>query len=140
VQIEIAVPVFWAWHDHSRAVQRAHGCAYATYVGGWKSKLHIVKGSKNITSFEDPKTRAIRSFCARCGTPLLYERAGRGKMINVPRALFGTRTGREPIYHLNFAESAEWEYRGEPLKPLKGYPGVLWTGARRKKSPIAEIF
>jgi len=44
------------------------------------------------------------------------------------------RTGREPIYHLNFAESAEWEYSAEPLKPLKGYPGVLWTGAKRKRA------
>lgn len=140
VRLEIAVPVFWAWHDHGRATQRAQGCAYATYVGCWKSKLRIVKGARSVTSFEDPKTHAIRSFCAKCGTPLLYERAGRGKMINIPRALFDTRTGREPIYHLNAAESAEWEYRGEALKPLKGYPGVLWTGAKRKKAPDIAPF
>jgi hypothetical protein len=140
VHIEIAVPVFWAWHDHGRATQRAQGCAYATYVGCWKSKLRIVKGAKSITTYGDPKTGAVRSFCARCGTPLLYERAGRGKMINLPRALFDTRTGREPIYHLNFAESAEWEYRCEPLKPLKGYPGVLWTGQKRKKLSPDEMF
>lgn len=140
VHLEIAVPVFWAWHDHARATQRAQGCAYATYVGCWKSKLRVVKGAKSIASYEDPKTRAIRSFCATCGTPLLYERAGRGKMINVPRALFDTRTGREPLYHLNIAESAEWEYRGEPLKPLKGYPGVLWTGQKRKKALTPDFF
>ena len=134
VQIEAATPVFWAWHDHGRATQRAQGCAYATYVGCWKSKLRVAKGAKTIATFEDAKTHARRSFCSKCGTPLFYERAGRGRMINIPRALFDGRVGREPLYHLNFAESAEWEYRNEPLKPLKGYPGVLWTGARRKKN------
>jgi hypothetical protein len=140
IRIEIAVPVFWAWHDHGRATQRAQGCAYATYVGCWRSKLRIAKGAKSIATYEDPETHAVRSFCAKCGTPLLYERAGRGKMINVPRALFDMRTGREPLYHLNIAEAAEWEYRGEPLKPLKGYPGVMWSGARRKKMPDIAPF
>ena len=140
VRIEIDTPVFWAWHDHGRATQRAQGCAYATYVGCWKSRVRVANGARSIASFEDPKTRSIRSFCAKCGTPLLYERAGRGKMINIPRALFDVRTGREPLYHLNIAESAEWEYRGEPLKPLKGYPGVLWTGARRRKPQLSDVF
>ena len=135
VHIEIATPVFWAWHDHGHATQRAQGCAYATYVGCWKSKLRVAKGAKSMARFEDPKTHAVRSFCSKCGTPVFYERAGRGKMINIPRALFGGRVGREPLYHLNIEESAAWEYRNEPLKPLKGYPGVLWTGARRRKTP-----
>jgi hypothetical protein len=140
VRLEITVPAFWAWHDHGRATQRAQGCAYATYVGCWKSKLRIAKGAKSIATYEDPETRAVRSFCAKCGTPLLYERAGRGKMINVPRALFDTRTGREPLYHLNIVESAEWEYRGEPLKPLKAYPGVLVARKRRGPPwPRAEL-
>ena len=73
------------------------------------------------------------SFCATCGTPLLYERPGSAKMVNVPRALFETRTGREPRYHIALEESAEWAYRGEPLGPLKGYPGVLWARPRRKR-------
>jgi hypothetical protein len=32
VQVEISIPAFWAWHDHSRASRRAHGAAYAMYV------------------------------------------------------------------------------------------------------------
>jgi hypothetical protein len=135
VRIEIDVPAFWAWHDHSKASRRAQGCAYATYVGCWKSRLRIVKGKKSITRFEEPETRAARSFCAKCGTPLLYERPRSLKMVNIPRALFDTRTGREPLYHIAIEEAPEWQYRGETLRPLKGYPGVMWTGARRKKAP-----
>jgi hypothetical protein len=39
VQVEITIPAFWAWHDHSRASRRAHGAAYATYVGCWRSRF-----------------------------------------------------------------------------------------------------
>jgi hypothetical protein len=134
VKIEIAVPAFWAWHDHSKASRLAQGCAYATYVGCWKSRVRVLKGTKSITRFEEPHTRATRGFCAKCGTPLFYERRHSPKMVNIPRALFDTRTGREPLYHIAIEEAPEWQYRGEALRPLKGYPGVMWTGARRKKA------
>ncbi len=56
------------------------------------------------------------------------------KMVNLPRALFDTRTGREPRYHLSIEDAPEWAYRGEPLASLKGYPGVLQERPRRKKA------
>lgn len=132
VEIEIDMPAFWAWHDHSRATQRAHGAACATYVGCWKSRVRVRKGAKSIARYEDPKSRAVRSFCAHCGTPLFYERAR--AMINIPRALFEGRTGREPLYHIAIEESPEWAFRNERLVPLKGYPGVMWTGGKRRKN------
>ena len=54
-------------------------------------------------------------------------------MINIPRALFATRTGRQPLYHIGIEEQQEWIYTGEPLVPLKGYPGVVWERSRKKK-------
>lgn len=133
VQIEIAMPAFWAWHDHSRASRRAHAAAYATYVGCWRSRARVTKGERQLTSFTDKGTGDTRTFCARCGTLVLYTRARSPRMVNVPRALFDGRTGREPLYHVAIADSPEWAYRQERLKPLKGYPGVMWTGARRRK-------
>ena len=59
-------------------------------------------------------------------------------MVNIPRALFDGRTGREPHYHIAVAESPEWAYRQETLRPLKGYPGVMWTGARRRSRSAAS--
>ena len=54
-------------------------------------------------------------------------------MINIPRALFATRTGRQPLYHIGIEEQQEWIYTGAPLVPLKGYPGVVWERSRKKK-------
>jgi hypothetical protein len=133
VTFEIDMPARWAWHDHSLSSRRAHGAAYATYVGSWRKRFRITRGKAEITRFEDTVTKTARSFCRRCGTPLTYERARSPHMVNIPRALFTGRTGRQPLYHIAIEELQEWTYTGEPLVPLKGFPGVVWQRAKRKK-------
>src|ERR1700740_305206 len=132
VTFEIDVPARWAWHDHSAASRRAHGAAYATYVGTWRKRLRVTGGEAGISRFEDAAAKTIRSFCKRCGTPLMYERARSPHMVNIPRALFSGRTGRQPLYHIAIEELQEWTYAGEPLVPLKGFPGVVWQRSKRK--------
>lgn len=138
VHIEIGVPARWAWHDHSSATRRAHGSAYATYVGSWRSRFRVTKGQADITRFRDEATGTARSFCTRCGTPLFYERARSAQMVNIPRALFKGRTGREPRYHIAIEELQDWTYLGEPLVPLKGFPGVVWERPTRKKRRVTD--
>ncbi len=133
VRIEIGIPARWAWHDHSKGSRLAHGAAYATYVGCWRSRVRITKGEAALARFTEEDTGRIRSFCRHCGTPVLYERPHAPQMVNIPRALFETRTGREPLYHIAIEQAPEWTYRGEPLRPLKGFAGVVWTGPKRKK-------
>ena len=70
----------------------------------------------------------------------MYERPRAPKMVNIPRALFARRTGREPRYHMFLAEAADWTYLGEPLAPLKGYPGVMWERPKRKKKRPEGMF
>jgi hypothetical protein len=138
VEIEIGVPARWAWHDHTQASRRAHGAAYATYVGSYKSRFRITKGEGSISRYVDKATGRVRSFCKRCGTPLTYERAHSPTMVNIPRALFHGRTGREPLYHIGIEELQEWTYLGERLVPLKGFPGVVWTRPKRKRPSVLD--
>jgi hypothetical protein len=137
VCIEIDFPAFWAWHDHSATSRCAHGAAYATYVGSWRSRFRITAGLSNVTRFEDKATGTARSFCARCGTPLIYEQARSPNMVNIPRAIFENRTGREPRYHIAIEELRDWAYTGERLVPLKGFPGVVWERPGGKKRPVS---
>lgn len=138
VELEIDLPARWAWHDHSAATRRAHGSAYATYVGSWHRRFRVTKGAADITRFHDQAAGTVRSFCTRCGTPLMYERTRSAHMVNIPRALFTGRTGREPRYHVAIEELQDWTYTGEPLSPLKGFPGIVWerpgTKKRRRRS------
>jgi hypothetical protein len=138
VAFEIDVPARWAWHDHSAASRRAHGAAYATYVGSWRKRFRITKGEDAISRYEDDATKTVRSFCTVCGSPLFYERARAPHMVNIARALFASRTGREPLYHIAIEEAPDWAYTGAPLVPLKGYPGVVWQRALRKKRSDRE--
>lgn len=133
VAIEITLPAFWAWHDHSRSTQRVHGAAYATYIGCWKSKVKVTKGKAAIKTIELDDAKRLRSFCGRCGTQLMYERSHSPRMVNLPRALFEGRTGREPRYHVGIEQSPEWAYQCEPLSPLKGYPGVMQSRPKKRK-------
>ncbi|MFO1017424.1 MAG: GFA family protein [Hyphomonadaceae bacterium] len=133
IAIEIAVPAQWAWHDHSAATRRAHGAAYATFVGTWRSRMRFIRGEEALSNFEEPETGAVRSFCTRCGTPVLYQRKRSPNNINIPRALFTSGVGREPRYHIAIDQLQDWTYLGEKLKPLTGYPGVVWTGAKKKR-------
>jgi len=133
VAFEIDTPARWAWHDHSAASRRAHGAAYATYVGSWRKRLRVTKGKAGIARFEDKATKTVRSFCACCGTPLFYERPRSPHMVNIPRALFSGRTGRQPLYHIAIEELQEWAWTGEALVPLKGFPGVVWQRSKKKK-------
>jgi hypothetical protein len=136
VEIEFKYPAFWAWHDHGEPSRRAHGAAYATYIGCWRKNVRLIKGARTVTRFEDKKNNAARTFCGKCGTPVLYERGRRPRMVDIPRALFATRTGREPRYHLNIGEIRDWTYTGQKLVPLKGYPGVVWDRPKsRKRKP-----
>ena len=137
VAFEIDVPARWAWHDHSAASRRAHGAAYATYVGSWRKRFRIVKGKTLVARYED-KDKTARSFCASCGTPLAYERPRSPHMVNIPRALFSGRTGRQPLYHIAIEELQEWAYTGEPLVPLKGFPGVVWQRSKKKRRAAGE--
>jgi hypothetical protein len=133
VRIEIGCPARWAWHDHTRASRIAHGAAYATYVGSWRKRFRIVEGDEDVTRYEDRTTRTTRGFCRHCGAPVFYLRAHSPHMVNVPRALFDQRTGREPRYHVGIDELREWTYAGEPLTPLKGFPGIVWERPKKSK-------
>jgi hypothetical protein len=139
VRLEIDVPARWAWHDHSAASRLAHGAAYATYVGSWRSRFRVIDGEDDIRRFKDAAPGNTRSFCIHCGSPLMFEQARSPNMVNIPRALFETRTGREPRYHIAIEELREWAYAGERLVPLKGFPGVVWTGSGRKKRPLGGV-
>lgn len=135
VRFEIDVPAVWAWHDHSAVTRAATAGPYATWVGSWKSRFRMLEGEDLVRRWEIEEPKAVRSFCSRCGTPLFYERGHSPKMLNIPRGLFESRTGREPRYHVRLSEQPDWIWLNEPLGPLKGYPGVMIERPRKKKRP-----
>jgi hypothetical protein len=60
VAIEPDMPLFWAWHDHSGPSRVAHGAAYATYVGCWKSTVRVSRGEDVLARLDAVKRRHVR--------------------------------------------------------------------------------
>ena len=115
---------------HCRMCQKAFGAFFGPLV-----PAPGLRWTRGTPKYFQSSNRVKRGFCDACGTPLTYVRDHAPKMVNIPRALFETRTGREPRYHLAVEQSADWEYRGETLAPLKGYPGVMWARPRKPRPP-----
>jgi hypothetical protein len=44
------------------------------------------------------------------------------------------------LYHAGIDELQDWIYAGEPLVPLKGFPGIVWQRSRRKKRDMSTPF
>jgi len=76
VQVEITIPAFWVWHDHSQASRRAHGAAYATYVGCWRSRFRVAKGESQLTRFKDEATGARAHSAPAAALPLRIREGG----------------------------------------------------------------
>jgi len=53
-------------------------------------------------------------------------------VVNIPRALFTGRTGREPRYHVAIEELQD---TGNRLVPLKGHPGIVWERPKSRRRP-----
>jgi hypothetical protein len=138
VEIETDVPVFWAWHDHSARSRIAHGAAYATYVGTYRSKVRINRGEDVVRRFTEEGTGDVRAFCGACGAPVSYERKRSPKWVNLPRALFSGRTGREAKYHVAYEQLQDWAYLGAPVSPVKNYPGLMMERARKKAAKAED--
>ena len=56
-------------------------------------------------------------------------------MVNIPRALFTGRIGREPRYHVAIEELQDWAYTGNRPAPLKDYPGIVWERPKLRRRP-----
>ena len=96
--------------------QAARLCDQIQYRGPWASSM-------------EPRLRAgCRKSLADQGRSLISV-----LLHNIPRALFSSGVGREPRYHVAIDELRDWAYLGEKLGPLKGFPGVVWTGAKKKR-------
>ena len=124
IRVEIDFPARWAWHDHTPATRHAHGAAYATYVGSWRRRFRITAGAAKISRYEDSAAGTSRSFCARCGTPICYER------VRSPQnAPFKSRTGSRPATGI----IRRWSGRiGRTAGAAQRFPA--WCGIVRKES------
>ena len=84
VRIEVEPPVISAGHCHCDNCRRAHGAAFWTWVTFPRDRARVVSGEPVRYTQED--TKAVRSFCGRCGTTLVYENPRTPEEVDVSLA------------------------------------------------------
>ena len=102
----------WVAHCHCSSCRHTTGAAFATYAGFTSASFDWVKGK--------PKTFAsspgvTRSFCADCGTPLIYEGA---RWPGEKHVLVGTLDRPQdlaPLAHVYMSEALPWVHLADNL-------------------------
>jgi len=109
----------------------------------WRKRFRVTKGQDidiaPLRGQGEPGT--VRGFCARCGTPLFYERARRSPAYGqrIPaRCFFRAPPAASRLYHVRHRRAAGMgPGPARPLVPLEGFSGP-WSGRRSKKEKKAR--
>lgn len=113
VHIDITLPTAWIAHCHCRRCQQAHGAAFVTWVGVPKSQAQIHDAEAQLrwyrsAAVEGVKLAGERGFCARCGTPMLFQSARWPGELHIARALFDSELDRAPQMHAFYDTHVDW--------------------------------
>lgn len=97
-----------ASHCHCGMCRKAHGAAFATYVGIEKSKFQIVSGEDKIASYNSSGT-IVRKFCSVCGSNIEWGGDPRFEdWVSIPLGLFDTPFVPETIGEIHVESCVPW--------------------------------
>jgi hypothetical protein len=99
--------------------RRAHGAPVVTWVGTLRAQFRITDGAY-LRRYES-SPGAMRSFCAKCGSPLFFESERWPGEVHVARAAIPGELDREPQVHAFFSDRADWMTMHDDL-PKRGGP------------------
>jgi ADP-ribosyl-[dinitrogen reductase] hydrolase len=62
-------------HCHCRMCQKFHGAPFGTYLEVPRERFRVVAGQSFLTRYRS-SPQVSRLFCSRCGSPMLFQKAG----------------------------------------------------------------
>lgn len=108
VKMELYGDPEYASHCHCGMCKKAHGAAFATYVGIERDKFRIVSGEDQIASYNSSGT-IVRKFCRVCGSNIEWGGDPRyAHLVSIPLGLFDTEFVPEKIGELFLESRAPW--------------------------------
>ncbi len=110
----------WVACCHCSMCRRAHGAGSVAWVGVPAARLLLTKGAAHLTRYQS-SAGATRSFCGRCGSPMLFEAARWPGEVHVALGLLDPDHGLRPTAHAFFDDRAPWVHVDDGL-PRRGGP------------------
>jgi hypothetical protein len=118
VRWEIDGDLEWMSHCHCSRCRKAHGVAFATYVGGSLDRFRL-DGAEHVVRWESsPGT--FRCFCGGCGSVVPGDPWGE-KMF-FPAGNLTDDPGIRPAMHIFAASKAPWHAITDDLPRFDAYP------------------
>lgn len=121
VQFEIDGDFDGFYLCHCKYCQKDTGSAHASNLFSSHANLKWVSGQSNITTYNLPGTRHIKSFCKTCGSsvPSLHQQ---GKLLVVPAGGLDTEVTLTPNAHIFCDSRASWDNNLEAFPHVNGFP------------------
>jgi hypothetical protein len=97
IRFEVSGPLLYSAFCHCESCRRASGGAYVAWATFAAAGFDILAGE--LTRHHS-SPGVTRGHCAKCGTSLTYEHAGREGQIDVTVAAFDDPSQFEPVAHI----------------------------------------
>jgi hypothetical protein len=108
---------------HCSMCRKAHGAAFATYIGVADRDFRWRAGQSSIRTFESSPGEH-RPFCPRCGSVVATLEADEGSIF-MPAGNMSGDLGRPPSEHIFVASKAPWYEISDDLPQFgEGPPGA----------------
>lgn len=112
----------WCAHCHCSMCRRAHGAGHVLWVGLDEGAFRIVSGAETLGRYAS-SPGAERSFCTRCGTPMLFRSQRWPGEVHVAGALLDA-LDRAPQAHVFWDDRASFTVCEDGLPRRGGKTGV----------------
>jgi hypothetical protein len=94
-----------AGYCHCRMCQRAAGAAVVAWVAFRRENFRFMKGEPEAIN---ASARAIRRYCAQCGTVLTFEYSADTDTVDVTIASLDDPNAAEPVYQIWSSSKVPW--------------------------------
>lgn len=106
VKYEVAGSALSLGHCHCHMCQKFHGAPFGSYVRVTASEFRFVSGRDEVVEYRS-SPQVTRSFCGRCGAPLLFQVDGRSS-VGVAAGSLDSDPGVRPSYQIWTESRAPW--------------------------------
>lgn len=93
-------------HCHCQTCRKTHGSAFSTVTTVPRERFRWTKGENLLRSFESSPGKQ-RYFCSNCGSHIMAERGGTGKVL-LRMGCLDTPITDKPKLHIWRSDGASW--------------------------------